>query len=75
MNATEVSNLIKQIIDDLWAEEINEQVAKDKLSTLLQIRENRLKVLRGKEKSAVFVRIMGVKRMKSFDELFEEMNI
>lgn len=75
MNATEVSNLIKQIINDLWAEEINEQVAKDKLSTLLQIRENRLKVLRGKEKSAVFVRIMGVKRMKSFDELFEEMNI
>lgn len=75
MNATEVSNLIKQIIDDLWAEEINEQVAKDKLSTLLQIRENRLKVLRGKEKSAVFVRIMGIKRMKSFDELFEDINI
>lgn len=75
MNATEIANQIKKIIDDLWAEEITKQDAVEKIATLLKMRENRLKVLRGKEKSAVFVRIMGIKRMKTFDELFEDMNI
>lgn len=75
MNATEIVNQIKKIIDDLWAEEITKQDAVEKIAILLKMRENRLKVLRGKEKSAVFVRIMGIKRMKTFDELFEDMNI
>lgn len=75
MNATEIANQIKQIIEDLWAEEITKNDAKEKIAELLKIRENRLKLLRGKEKSAVFVRIMGLKRMKTFDELFEDMNI
>ena len=75
MNATEIANQIKKVIDDLWAEEITKQNAVEKITTLLRTRENRLKVLRGKEKSAVFIRIMGVKRMKTFDDLFEDMNI
>lgn len=39
----------------------------------LEVRENRIKVIRGKEKTAVFVRIMGIKRMKTFDELIDSL--
>lgn len=62
-------------IDDLWAQEISDQEARKKIALILDNRENRLKVFRGNEKSAVFIRILGMKRMKSFDELLKDMNI
>ena len=55
----------------MWAQEIDEQEARRRIMLILEIRENRIKVIRGKEKTAVFVRIMGIKRMKSFDELID----
>jgi uncharacterized protein (TIGR04540 family) len=71
MSAKEIASQIKEVIDDLWAKEISDDDAKNQIAQLLSIKENRLKVFRGKEKTAVFVRIMGTKRMKTFDELIE----
>ncbi len=71
MKAADIANRIKKIIDDMWAQEIDEQEARRRIMLILEIRENRIKVIRGKEKTAVFVRIMGIKRMKSFDELID----
>ena len=71
MKAADIANRIKKIIDDMWAQEIDEQEARRRIMLILEIRENRIKVMRGKEKTAVFVRIMGIKRMKSFDELID----
>lgn len=69
MSAKDVSEKIKKIIDDLWVQEITEQDAQKCISEILSVRENRLKVIRGKEKTAVFIRVMGTKRMKTFDNL------
>ena len=71
MKAADIANRIKKIIDDMWAQEIDEQEARRRIMLILEIRENRIKVIRGKQKTAVFVRIMGIKRMKSFDELID----
>ena len=71
MKAADIANRIKKIIDDMWAQEIDEQEARRRIMLILEIRENRIKVIRWKEKTAVFVRIMGIKRMKSFDELID----
>lgn len=73
MSAKEIASQIKEVIDDLWAKEISDDDAKKKIAQLLRNKENRLKVFRGKEKTAVFIRVMGTKRMKAFDELIEVM--
>lgn len=73
MSAKEIANQIKEVIDDLWVQEISDEDAKKKIAQLLSDKESRLKVFRGKEKTAVFVRVMGTKRMKTFDELIEVM--
>lgn len=75
MSSKEIANQIKKIIDDMWAQEITNQDALDQIKIILSSRENKLKVIRGSEKTAVFIRVMGVKRLKSFDELLNEMNI
>ncbi len=73
MKAADIANKIKKIIDDMWAQEIDEKEAKNRIMSILEVRENRIKVIRGKEKTAVFVRIMGIKRMKTFDELIDSL--
>lgn len=75
MSAKEVAVQIKEIIDDLWAQEISDEDAKKQILHILDDREKRLKVLRGRDKSAVFVRTMGTKRLKAFDELLDDINV
>lgn len=75
MSSKEIANQIKKIIDDMWAQDITSEEALTQIKTVLSSRENKLKVIRGNEKTAVFIRVMGVKRLKSFDELLNEMNI
>ena len=46
MKAADIANRIKKIIDDMWAQEIDEQEARRRIMLILEIRENRIKVIR-----------------------------
>lgn len=71
MNVSQISEEIKNIIDSLWSGEISELEAKEKINSILAARENRVKIFRGKgKKSPTFERLVGVKRIKTFDSLF-----
>ena len=73
MNANEVAKIVKEIIDDYWKNNISETEAQAQIRNVLSDSENRLKVFRGKEKTAVFNRVMGSKRIKTFEELIDGM--
>jgi uncharacterized protein (TIGR04540 family) len=70
MSSKEIATAIKNIIDDYWAGEIAKEAASKKIETLLEARNNRVKIIRGEEKTAGFKRILGVKRLITFDELY-----
>ncbi len=73
MNVSQISEEIRNAIDLSWPDEISEQDAKKKINTILEVRENRVKIFRGKgEKSPTFERLVGVKRIKTFDSLFTQ---
>jgi hypothetical protein len=71
MGAKDVAEKIKQIIEDCWARTITDEEAKRDIENILDVREYRMKVFRGNEKTAVFERTMGIRRLKKFDELIK----
>lgn len=73
MNANEVARSIKEIIDDYWKNDISETEAQAQIRNVLSDGENRLKVFRGREKTSVFTRVMGTKRLTTFEKLVEGM--
>ena len=70
MNVPQICEEIKNIIDALWAGEIDEKEAAEKINTILAVKENRVKIFRDRgEKSPTFERLVGKKRIKTFDFL------
>jgi len=70
VGSKEVASIIKGIIDDYWAKDIDKYQATQKIEEIMRQRENRVKIIRGTEKTSVFIRIMGVRRLSTFDELY-----
>lgn len=71
MGAIEVASQVKKIIDDLWASDIDRTTASQRVLEIAQDKEKRMKILRGDKPTAVFMRIMGVRRMVEFDDLYK----
>lgn len=70
MSSKEVATVVKQIIDDYWAVEIDKDEASRQICEIMKKKEYRIKIFRGNEKTAVFIRVMGARRLLVFDELY-----
>jgi len=72
MDTKTVANKIKTIVDNYWANEISKGDAEKIIKEMMEDRECRIKVYRGEDQTAVFKKIMGVRRLSTFDELYKK---
>ena len=69
--ANDVAKSVKAIIDAYWKNEINNSTARDKINSIMNISENRIKIMRGNNYTSVFTNIMGKKRIQEFESLIK----
>ncbi len=72
MNSKEFSNIIKSLIDRYWALELSKEETAKKINELLADPTNRIKVFRGDQMTAVFKRVLGLRRLEVFNQMYQQ---
>lgn len=65
--ANDVAKSVKAIIDAYWKNEINNSTARDKINSIMNIFENRIKIMRGNNYTSVFTNIMEKNEYRSLN--------